>query len=352
MRNQRIFIRNFEAGRFLESLIVASVASVLTIRLFLSLTGYPQIGGNGLHIAHVLWGGLLMLAAIIILLSFLGRAAERVSAVLGGVGFGMFIDEVGKFVTSDNNYFFRPAAALIYVIFILLFLVARAIQSNQNYTDIEYLLNALREMEEVALHDMDEDEKQRALNQLAHSDPQSPLVAALKEALSRTDLIRPPQTSLYTRSKRFATSLYQRVARLRWFTSGVVTFFIVQLLIKIVYVFTLIFFLGFGWEPILDVRIFGHVAARMQHLSFLDWAELASSLLAGFFVLCGVLQIRRSRLFAFRMFARSILVSIFLTQVFAFYKEQFSALLGLVFNVLILIVLRFMIGQERLKAAS
>ena len=74
----------------------------------------------------MLWGGLLMLAALVIVLSFLGRAAERVSAIIGGIGFGMFIDEVGKFVTSDNNYFFRPAASLIYVIFILLFLVARA----------------------------------------------------------------------------------------------------------------------------------------------------------------------------------------------------------------------------------
>jgi hypothetical protein len=352
MKNQRIFIRNFEAGRFLESLIVASVASVLTIRLFLRLTGYPQIGGGGLHIAHVLWGGLLMLASLIILLSFLGRAAERVSAILGGVGFGMFIDEVGKFVTSDNNYFFRPAASLIYVIFILLFLVARAIQSNQNYSDLEYLLNALREMEEVALHDMDEDERQRALNQLERSDPKSPLVAALKESLARTGGISPPQASLYTRGKRLATTIYQRVASRSWFTFGIITFFVVQLLIKILYVFVLLFFVGLGWERILDMRIVGHVAVQMQHLGFVDWAEIASSLLSGFFVLCGVLQIRRSRLFAFRMFARSILVSIFLTQVFAFYTEQFSALLGLAFNILILIVLRFMIGQERLKVTS
>lgn len=352
MRSQRIFIRSAGAGRFLESFIVAAVASVLAIRLFLDLTGYPQIGGGGLHIAHVLWGGLLMLAAIIILLSFLGRAAEQVAAITGGIGFGMFIDEVGKFVTSDNNYFFRPAAALIYVIFILVFLVARAIQTNQNFTDLESLLNALREMEEVASHDMDEDEKKRALDHLERSDPRNPLVAALKDSLARTDLISPPHPSLYTRSNRLATSFYQYVARLRWFTFGVICFFMIQLLIKILYVFVLVFFIGLGWERILDAHIVGYIAGRMQHLAFIDWAEIASSLLSGFFVLCGVLQIRRNRLFAFRMFARSVLISIFLTQVFAFYKEQFSALLGLVLNILILVVLRFMIGQERLKAAS
>jgi hypothetical protein len=352
MKNQRIFIRNFEAGRFLESFIVAAVASVLMIRLFLDLTGYPQISGGGLHIAHVLWGGLLMLAAIIILLSFLGRAAERVAAIMGGIGFGMFIDEVGKFVTSDNNYFFRPAAALIYVMFILIFLVARSLQANQNFSDLEYLLNALREMEEVALHDMDKDEKERALNHLSRSDPRSPLVAYLRESLARADLTLMPQQSFYARGKRFVTDFYQRVATRPWFTFALICFFVVQLIVKILYVFILVFFVGLGWERILDVRVIGYLAGQMQHLSFVDWADIASSLLSGFFVLCGVIWIRRSRLFAYRMFARSILISIFLTQVFAFYKEQFSALLGLLFNILILIVLRFMISQEWLKADS
>jgi hypothetical protein len=199
---------------------------------------------------------------------------------------------------------------------------------------------------------MDDDERQRALNQLEHSDQRNPLVAALKESLLRTELIQSPQASLYTRLKRLATTLYQRLASRSWFTFGIITFFIVQLVLKILYVFILIFFVGFGWERILDMRFIGHMANEMQRLGFVGWAEIASSLLNGFFVLCGVVQIRRSRLFAFRMFARSILVSIFLTQVFAFYKEQFSALLGLAFNILILIVLRFMIGQERLRASS
>ena len=50
------------------------------------------------------------------------------------------------------------------------------------------------------------------------------------------------------------------------------------------------------------------------------------------------------------MFERSILVSIFLTQVFAFYKEQFSALLGLLFNIVVLAALHFMIERERAVA--
>ena len=77
-----------------ETLIIAGVATVLVIRTQLWLTNYPQLGGHGLHIAHLLWGGLFMLLAIGLLLTFLGKAVLRAAAVVGGVGFGFFIDEL------------------------------------------------------------------------------------------------------------------------------------------------------------------------------------------------------------------------------------------------------------------
>jgi hypothetical protein len=88
-----IFIRNLEAERLWENFLVSAVTSIFIIRFFLFLTGYPQLGGAGLHIAHMLWGGLFMLIAIIILLSFLTRAAMTTASILGGAGFGIFIDE-------------------------------------------------------------------------------------------------------------------------------------------------------------------------------------------------------------------------------------------------------------------
>src|SRR3979490_1363738 len=116
------FIRNLDAGQLLETFLVSAVASVLAVRFFLGATGYPRLGGGGLHVAHMLWGGALMLAAVLVLLGYLGHRIRRAAAVLAGIGFGLFIDELGKFITSDNNYFYRPALALIYVVFVLLFL--------------------------------------------------------------------------------------------------------------------------------------------------------------------------------------------------------------------------------------
>ena len=47
------------------------------------------------------------------------------------------------------------------------------------------------------------------------------------------------------------------------------------------------------------------------------------------------------------MFQRAVLISILLTQVFAFYENQFMAVAGLLIDVVILLTLRYMISQEQ-----
>ena len=346
---QRLFIRNLQAAQRLQSFLVSAITAVLAIRLYLDLTGYPQLRGGGLHIAHMLWGGLLMLAAIVILLSFVSKASERLAAIVGGFGFGTFIDEVGKFLTSDNDYFFRPAVAIIYVIFILLLLAIRAIHAGgRTYTSQEFLVNALQEMEEVAMHDLDEEERKRAMLYLEKSDPQNPLVIALKDSLVRASLQPVPTLWLPERIKHSLRRLYFYLAGLSWFRSGVVVFFIGQMLLKTIYILVLVFLGDLHWQELLRLEI----VERTEHLSFINWAQIISTLLSAVFVIMGIIRIRRSKLFAYRMFERSVLVSIFLTQVFVFYQEQFYALVGLVFNILVLVTLRFVIGRERIAETA
>ncbi len=115
--------------------LFTAVATVLVIRSALAVTGYPQVGSGGLHIAHVLWGGLLMAIAIVLVEILPGSKVRARAAFIGGIGFGLFIDEVGKFVTKDVNYFFKPAIAIIYSVFIAFYIVVREFVARRQLTD-------------------------------------------------------------------------------------------------------------------------------------------------------------------------------------------------------------------------
>jgi len=113
----------------LRLMAVSGIATVLVTRAYLAATGYPQVGNGTLHIGHVVWGGLLMIAALTIALMW-GGAARTPTALLGGVGIGLFVDEVGKYLTRTNDYFFRPAAAIIYLVFAALLVVAALLRQD------------------------------------------------------------------------------------------------------------------------------------------------------------------------------------------------------------------------------
>ncbi|MDZ7333245.1 MAG: hypothetical protein ONB13_08460 [candidate division KSB1 bacterium] len=347
-RERHFRIRNFDAGNNLEIFLVAAVASILIIRLYLELTNYPKLGGESLHIAHMLWGGLLMLVAIIILLSYLSKAWQLWAAIIGGIGFGTFIDEVGKFVTHDNDYFYKPAVALMYITFILIVLGIRAIHKKREYSQQEYIMNALREMEELVLHGLDEREKLRIQSYLKKCQTNEPLVSALKNLLNEIAVVPEKPQGFILRLKQSARSYYYKIVQFPIFPAAIITFFLVDLAIKLGYILVLIFFKGFGIQQIINIGIFYQLAQRLDHLTFVEWAEFASSLLSAVFVLLGAINIYRSRLTAYKMFERSILVSIFLTQVFMFYQQQFAALVGLTLNLLIWMALRYMIHKEAL----
>ncbi|MGW3541299.1 hypothetical protein ACWDNI_12235 [Nocardia niigatensis] len=113
------------SGRLVTIMAVCFGLTVVITRLYLMAAGYPKIGGSTYHIAHALFGGLLLVIACLVMFLFAGRAALTTAAALSGVGLGLFIDEVGKFITSDNDYFFPLAAPIIYLAFLLIVLVAR-----------------------------------------------------------------------------------------------------------------------------------------------------------------------------------------------------------------------------------
>jgi len=146
--------------------LVALAFSVIATRVFLELAGYPQIGGATLHIAHAVWGGLLLYAAALLPLILANRWALYLSAGLNGLGAGLFIDEVGKFITRDLNYFYPPAAPLVYAFFLLSVLLYQYVRRMKREAPRTQLYHALEELTETLDGDLDQGEYERIVGWL------------------------------------------------------------------------------------------------------------------------------------------------------------------------------------------
>src|SRR5258706_3242951 len=96
------FVQRDSAERYLSVVLLSFAASVSLTRLFLSLTGYPQIGGGEVHIAYALWGGLLLFLAALLPFIIANPWGFGTSATLAGIGVWRFIDEIGKLITPPN----------------------------------------------------------------------------------------------------------------------------------------------------------------------------------------------------------------------------------------------------------
>ena len=134
--------RDFLGQGRAESFIFIAIATILLTRLYLKLTGYPQVGGGNLHIAHTLYGELLMMLALLVGWLLLGTRARTVAVVLGGIGFGLVLDEVGKFVTKTNDYFYGPSAEIMYVLVVVVLVGTRALRAIRPLSAHECLASA------------------------------------------------------------------------------------------------------------------------------------------------------------------------------------------------------------------
>jgi hypothetical protein len=338
VKNQ-LFFRNVRGRDNLEIFLVAAISSLLLLRFLLYLTGYPQVGGGSLHIAHMLWGGLLMLAAITLTISFLGARVQRLSALLGGIGFGIFIDELGKFITRDNNYFFRPTIGLIYAIFIILFLIFNFLSRTARLTPREYELNALAQFEEAILNDLDTAEKAQIAKLLARADQSSPVTQELKVLLEKVEAIADEGPNIIQRILTAADRRYERFWRLRNSKRLVGLLFVAEAGIFLIITLGTVF------------NNFDNAGSLFQiqdsYTSRLIIGQLIASSVAAGFAIVGAFRIFDSRLEAFELFRRAVLINLLLTEFFIFSRIQFGAMPGFLLNLALLVTLRYAINEER-----
>ena len=267
-----------------------------------------------------------MLIALVLTLAFLNKEARILASIIGGFGFGTFIDELGKFITRDNNYFYQPTIAIIHVVIISLFFVFRMLQRRIRLNERDYALNALELIKEVVFQDFDEAEKQKALTYLQNSNRKDPLVLTLDRLLQVTQAMPVSRRDLLSQIKYYIRKWYSTIVKTSIFANTIIIFFVASSLVEFV-------------KAILEMRL--------DIGTFWDWGAVISTLIAGILTLIGVgFFQRKKRLRAYEKFKQSLLVNILLIQFFTFYRQQLSAFFWIIFYVMIYGALQYMIQQE------
>jgi hypothetical protein len=323
--------RSFDLHQQLTTLFVCAVATVVFTRAFLAATGYPQVGGGSLHIAHVLYGGLLLTAGLITTLAFLSPAAKPAAAIAGGIGFGLFIDEVGKFVTKDVNYFYRPAIAIIYICFVALFGVIRWL-ARRRFSADEATLIGLESLQRAAVGNLTDERRARVLHLLAATGAESPLARSVAGLLSRSATESGGRSPTQQLSSRLA-GRWDALTEHKLFRQGIVAILIVA-------------------GAISAAEVAWLLRHGLTHLSFSQRAFALTTIVADCALIVGALELRRSLLTALHWYEHAILIEITLGQVFLYTSEQLAATLNLVTLLLLWLLVRWGIHRETGKQAQ
>ncbi|MGP3969626.1 hypothetical protein [Streptomyces sp. 6N223] len=303
------------AAAYVSLFTLSGIATVLATRAYLAQAGYPKLGGGGsnLHIAHMLWGGLLMAAAVLLALCLLGRAARGLAALVGGVGFGLFIDEIGKQITDEPGYFYQPAAGIIYATFALLLVLSRLIRRRTadpaRLTAEQRTANAADLALTGVTSGLTAEQRQAALRLVEASgrDVDRALVRLLAAVPERAPAGRWRSLALSWGPR--CVAALRRLARTRVAAALAVVCVLTEALMLTV------------WIPV-DI-VSGELAADPQRGAAVGILLCAAvSTVLG---VAGLARLRRDQATAFRLFRYALLVDVLVGQVFKFTVNQFAA---------------------------
>jgi len=252
--------------------------------------------------------------------------ARPFAAFVGGIGFGLFIDEVGKYVTSDNNYFYKPAATIIYLTVVVLVLVIHWVHGRRAPTSGELLAGAITEATGAAGGGISDSRRERALTlaRRAGDMPGTPETTALLDALppANTEL-GDPMTWIGDRTRRFGA----RFLDTKW--ARVTT-------VVILCTLAILNLLAAAATGILDLFVPEQVDNPHNVATF---GQFIAALVASICVVIGIRYLRRDPHTAYAWFERGVLVDLLLTQPFTVAASQFSVVPGVVIDLLMLVVL-------------
>src|SRR5574340_105011 len=342
----RTAVRREKAEQYMLIALLAFGGTVILTRLFLELTGYPQIGNAELHIAHVVWGGLFLFVATLLPLIFANHWAMVWSAATGGIGFGLFIDELGKFLTQTNDYFYPPAAPIIYTLFLITVLVYIHIRRPRETSDREELYQVLHELTEFLDRDLDATElaaiKRRLERIQAGSDnPQlTGLAAALQEFITSesVEVVPENRVRLDVRIRDWIREVEKLMTRersrviLEVGLGGVGIYSIIKLVTLGVFISAV--FKGLDILPMVDPADF---EIANEPLWFM--IRLTVQGLVGFLsMLAAIMLFWKRDQTAVKLAILGLTISLAVVDILIFYLDQFSASIGAILEFIVLLL--------------
>lgn len=334
-------IERENAVRYMLLSLMSFVATVSVVRSFLALTGYPQIGNATLHIAHVLWGGLILYIAAILPLIYLNPKLHLLGAVLSGVGVGLFIDEVGKLITRQYDYFFPAAAPIIYIFFLLLVIMVVMIRRPDAMDGRAELVQALEVVREQLYRPLEPDEKTRIEQDMRFVLDQDADKLHQEMARRLLELVKSDPRVMPVKSPGWAMRIVEQSRH--WWTEARLTWFL-GVGMAILCLVTLKNPLQFGLERFLpgsSLLVFFHAHSGREiapaEAPFLFDTRLVLEVLISLFLLLAVLSLAlgKKRL-ATSLGNISLLLSLLVLDMLLFYFEQFSTALTVAFQFLLL----------------
>jgi hypothetical protein len=327
-----------------DAFLVCAVSTIVVTRSYLAATGYPQVGGNGLHISHMLWGGLLMLIALLVAALFIGRGNRLPVAVVGGVGFGLFVDEIGKFITSDNDYFFKPTFALVYIVLVGIYFLTKVLVAPRPLKPHELVLNATDFLQEAASGRLTQRQKVTGLYRLQTADG-TPLAAQIRDLLRRIEPVPHSTSPLET-----VRTWYEDQRESGGLRKGITAWFALQIALLVGEVAIVTLFVHGAWTSGRQ-DAFGRLAGDTLGLSAIMAITAATVAASIVLTIIAIVRLKSGLHHAYRAFENSLLLSIFATQVLAFFQSWVVAILALGFAVPAWVILRVFIDEEGYEEA-
>ncbi|MFN8467139.1 MAG: hypothetical protein U0X20_16405 [Caldilineaceae bacterium] len=341
-------VRDQAADSFWMLLITALSITVMVTRVYLELTGYPQVGDSTYHVAHVLWGGLLLFIAVALPLSIVNRYALWTSAILGGIGAGLFIDEVGKFITQSNDYFFPLAFPIIYGFILVCVWLYWRIRRHQPRDTRTLLYHALEDLKQVLDNDLDPFEHRELLTELKLVTEQATDPSELRLAKELLDFVQSRELRLAMQPN-FAERLIEDLRRVfanrpaKWVLKTILVFgwglMSINALIQLTALFALASEQGLMHKTLSEFVVVSgkskYVVNNVQLLLLTQLLVIAVGLMALAAVV--LLLIRRDER-GVRIGTVALIFSLCVVNFLAFYFAQIYALLQAAGQVFLLVV--------------